>query len=146
MKINKKMQYGILLCLYLDRSGRTTMDNAAENLGVSKAFLDQIARNLRLSGLVKSTRGPGGGYELAGDPCVHEVFEALDPIRLISTKQATKYKYGPPEGRALQGYLRILARALGRANAVRVRSLNQLLVNFEMRIMDSAKQPECGAT
>lgn len=37
----------------------------AEEMKVSLHFLEQIMRKLRMVGMVKSVRGPGGGYVLA---------------------------------------------------------------------------------
>ncbi len=83
MRLNKKLQLGLLLTLYLSRSGKTTIESAAKGLKVSQPFLEQVARDLRLSGVIRSIRGAGGGYELVGEPLVADVFKALSPVTLL---------------------------------------------------------------
>lgn len=53
----------------------------SERLQVSVSHLESIARILREAGLVKSSRGPGGGYCLARDPdglSIWEVVQCVD--------------------------------------------------------------------
>jgi len=85
MKLNKNLQLGLLFALYLARSGRTTIHYAASGLGVSEPFLAQVARLLRKGGVIVSSKGPNGGYELKGEPLVSDVFKAIAPVKLLST-------------------------------------------------------------
>ena len=58
----------------------------AEAAKVPRQSLSKILHGLRNKGLVKSTKGPGGGYRLArpgGDMKIIEIIEAVDgPLRL----------------------------------------------------------------
>jgi Rrf2 family iron-sulfur cluster assembly transcriptional regulator len=45
-----------------------TIKEISEKQDVSVPYLEQILNKLRKSGLIKSVRGPGGGYLLAGKP------------------------------------------------------------------------------
>ncbi len=99
--MNKDIQYVLLFCLYIVRGGRVTVDIAAKNLDISLPFLQQIARKLKLGGVVRSVRGPGGGYELIGEPTVEDVFKALSPVEILSTKDVLKYSKGEIEHRVL---------------------------------------------
>jgi len=45
-----------------------TIKEISERQDVSVPYLEQILNKLRRSGLIKSVRGPGGGYLLAGKP------------------------------------------------------------------------------
>ena len=45
-----------------------TIPEIAEGEGLSPEYTAKLMRALRQSGLVTSTRGPGGGYRLSGDP------------------------------------------------------------------------------
>lgn len=87
MKLNKKLQLGLLFTLYLARSGKTTIEFAASGLGVSEMFLAQVAQGLRKGGVIISTKGPTGGYELNGEPLVSDVFKALSPVSLVNTSR-----------------------------------------------------------
>lgn len=86
MKLNKKIQYGLLFGLYLSRAGRVKVSIAAEQLGLSKSLLEQVAVALRRQGVFNSIRGPGGGYELNGDPSIKDFFDVLSPVRLIKDR------------------------------------------------------------
>lgn len=92
MKLNKKLQLGLLFAFYLSRSGKTTIASAAEGLKASRTFLEQVARELRLKGVVRSTRGPSGGYELIGEPFVGDVFRALSS-RSFNTPASNMHNY-----------------------------------------------------
>ena len=53
----------------------------ADCLGASGAHLSKVMRGLVLAGLVKSSRGPQGGFQLARPMetiCMLEVFEAIE--------------------------------------------------------------------
>lgn len=45
-----------------------TIKEIAENQDVSVAYLEQILNKLRKAGLIRSVRGPGGGYLLSVKP------------------------------------------------------------------------------
>lgn len=101
MRINRKLQYGLLFAVYLSRSGRSTIDIVSKNIDVPKAFLEQIARDMRVAGILKSVRGPHGGYELLGEPTVGNIFEALGELTLLSQQELSIYRRGELEHRAL---------------------------------------------
>lgn len=48
--------------------GPITIKEISERQDVSVAYLEQILNTLRKAGLVKSVKGPGGGYMLSRDP------------------------------------------------------------------------------
>jgi hypothetical protein len=77
MKLNKKQHNGLLLVLYIARAGRCTLTEASEQLGLTEPFLRQIANTLRFSGIIHAVRGPGGGYELVGEPTIGQVLFSL---------------------------------------------------------------------
>lgn len=104
MTINKNLQYAILFMFYLHRAGRANVETAAENLNIPLEFLQQLSRVLRISGIVKSFRGPGGGYEIVGEPTFEDVFDALDPIEIIKGKDHIKYATGEAEHRSLLNF------------------------------------------
>lgn len=101
MRINRRLQYGLLLVFYLSRSGRSTTEIASQNLSVSKYFLEQVARDLRIAGVIKSIRGPYGGYELVGEPEVSQVLHALQQFTFFSPQELANYRRGELEHRAL---------------------------------------------
>jgi Rrf2 family protein len=68
MRVTKWGEYGILCSLYLARSGDRTTVGAAD---VARAqviplqYTQQILQRLRKGNVIKSVRGPHGGYRLA---------------------------------------------------------------------------------
>ena len=51
-----------------DNETRMTTDKIAEELHVSAAHLAKVLQRLVKGGILKSTRGPHGGFTLAGNP------------------------------------------------------------------------------
>lgn len=80
MRLTKQQQNGLLFVLYVARAGRCKVSDVALELGLSEAFLEQIARKLRIAGVVTSKRGPGGGFELVGEPTVGQVIIGLGTL------------------------------------------------------------------
>lgn len=113
MKFNKDIQIAILFTTYLSRSGRADLETIAENLSISLSFLEQIARKLRIGNVVKSIRGPGGGYELVDDSTIQHIFNAINPIALIASEDVTSYfLLGEVEHRTLVNFSKTIVQAL----------------------------------
>lgn len=136
MRINKKAQTGILLTLYLSRSGRASLSGIAENLNISKPFLEQVANILKQKGLLKSTRGVHGGYELAGDVSVKEVLDVLSPASIMSQEDFTVYSLGATEHRALAQFALDVNSALYNVLRRKVRSIGLQSVANEVAVMN----------
>jgi Rrf2 family protein len=77
-------QHALRALIYLaekDAPGPVLVREIAESAGVPRQSLAKILHGLRNQGLVRSTKGPGGGYQLArpGDAVrVVDVIEAVD--------------------------------------------------------------------
>ena len=77
-------QYALRAMIHLsmnDESGPILGRTIAETESIPKQFLAKILHTLGNEGLVISTMGPGGGYELARPAIkitVHDVVEAID--------------------------------------------------------------------
>jgi len=60
-----------------------TLADISERQSISLSYLEQLFSRLRRNGLVKSVRGPGGGYRLAKkqtDISVSEIISAVDEL------------------------------------------------------------------
>ena len=71
MRITKWGEYGILFSLYLAKAGSQQAVGAAELAefhSIPLQYAQQILQRLRRGGIVKSIRGPGGGYQLEAPP------------------------------------------------------------------------------
>lgn len=90
MKISTKGRYGLTLMIELARnygSGPISLKSIAEQKDLSNHYLEQLATPLRNAGLIRSVRGPYGGYTLAKEPkdiTTGDVIRVLEgPITLV---------------------------------------------------------------
>src|SRR3954467_6235991 len=68
MRLSTKGRYAVMAMVDLASSGKgapTALADIAERQEISLSYLEQLFARLRKGGLVKSVRGPGGGYLLA---------------------------------------------------------------------------------
>lgn len=84
MFFTTKAEYGVRLLIELGRSGRdqpVSLKAIADSENLPLAYLERIVALLKRAGLVESTRGAHGGYQLARDPediAMDEVVVALE--------------------------------------------------------------------
>jgi Rrf2 family protein len=86
--ITKRAKYALKALLHLAEHGRTTpcqTRDMAEQCRIPRKFLEQILLDLRNRGLVRSHRGQGGGFTLAGDP---GELRLMDLMRLVGGPMA----------------------------------------------------------
>ena len=62
------------------RGARMSGHEIASAIGVSEAHLLKVFQRLARAGLVHSTRGPGGGFEIAEDPRAVTLFRVYEAI------------------------------------------------------------------
>lgn len=84
MRLTTKGRYAVTaildLALHHD-SGPVSLADIAGRQGISLSYLEQLFSAMRKAGLVRSIRGPGGGYRLnrdAADIAVVDVIAAVD--------------------------------------------------------------------
>jgi Rrf2 family protein len=90
MQVPRKVDYALRAAIYLatqgSQNGCSSTGEIAENQMIPKKFLEKIIQDLMHNGLVKSKRGPDGGYSLARSPreiSFQNVIEAVaGPIAL----------------------------------------------------------------
>lgn len=84
MQLTTKARYAItaMLDLASDGSGRPiTLDIISQRQNISLSYLEQLFAKLRKASLVKSVRGPGGGYLLQALPTdisLTRIIESVD--------------------------------------------------------------------
>lgn len=125
------------MTLYLCRAGRANMATLAESLDIPFHFATQIAKTLSNKKVFKSLRGPGGGYEIIGDPTVRDVLCALGSIRPLTSKESDRLSRGAVEHRALAQWARVFSGALDALLNQPVRSVSKALVVHELQRMNS---------
>ena len=70
MRLGTKGRYAVTAMFDIalhHHEGPISLLDISERQGISLSYLEQLFTRLRTQGLVKSTRGPGGGYSLAMD-------------------------------------------------------------------------------
>jgi Rrf2 family protein len=84
MKISTRTRYGMRAILELAlayKAGPLQIKVIAERQNISNKYLEQLVGIIRSAGLVRSIRGPHGGYVLAKDPReikLSEIFRTLE--------------------------------------------------------------------
>lgn len=84
MKFSKKSRYGLTALIDLAVNSKTdhvALNSIAERNGISPQYLEQVFAALRRAGIVKSIKGPQGGYLLnheADEITVAAILEALE--------------------------------------------------------------------
>src|SRR5580658_7208683 len=88
MRLSTKGRYAVMAMVDLAQhsaAGPVCLSEIAERQEISLCYLEQLFAKLRRGGLVKSVRGPGGGYLLAYDrdeTRIADIILAVDePIR-----------------------------------------------------------------
>lgn len=83
MRVTTRGRYGLRAVLRLtasDRGKPISIRALSEKEDISPEFLEQIFFRLRKAGIIKSTRGPGGGFQLNKTPAeisVKDIFDAV---------------------------------------------------------------------
>jgi Rrf2 family iron-sulfur cluster assembly transcriptional regulator len=99
VKLSTKGRYAVMAMVDLASNSKgqpVALADIAERQEISLSYLEQLFAKLRKGGLVKSVRGPGGGYLLAyplEESRISDIILAVDePIR------ATRCAPGSPAG------------------------------------------------
>jgi Rrf2 family iron-sulfur cluster assembly transcriptional regulator len=84
MRVGSKGRYAVIALIDVARNsdfGPVPLADVAERQKISLSYLEQLFAMLRRSGLVVSSRGPGGGYRLqrpSTEVSIGEVFRAVE--------------------------------------------------------------------
>lgn len=83
MRLTTKGRYAVTAMLDLalhEGKGPISLADISERQGISLSYLEQLFAKLRRNELVRSVRGPGGGYQLNREPAGISVAEVVDAV------------------------------------------------------------------
>lgn len=90
MKLSTKSRYAVMALIELASSQKeknTTLATLAEKQNLSLTYLEQLFAKMRKFGIVKSTRGVGGGYELARHEKEIKIYDIIlaaeGPVKML---------------------------------------------------------------
>jgi Rrf2 family iron-sulfur cluster assembly transcriptional regulator len=148
MKINSRSRIALDAMLDVAVNGMqvpVTLNSISERQEISLSYLEQLFRRLRTNGLVKSARGPGGGYQLnkrLSAISVADIVDAVDMEAGVGQKRRNRCTAEPlwsALDRHLVDYLRtvtledVLAQARGSEDAPRVRPSRPVIPGLQSR-------------
>ncbi len=83
MRLTTKGRYAVTAMLDLalhEGNGPISLADISERQGISLSYLEQLFAKLRRNDLVRSVRGPGGGYQLNRKRSAINVAEVIDAV------------------------------------------------------------------
>ncbi|MGI5863076.1 MAG: RrF2 family transcriptional regulator [Myxococcales bacterium] len=83
MKMSTKGRYGLRVMVELARrhgAGPVMVDLIATNQELSASYAHLLLGSLKSAGLVRSVRGPSGGYELSRSPSLITAFDVISAV------------------------------------------------------------------
>ncbi|MBP0493107.1 Rrf2 family transcriptional regulator [Roseomonas indoligenes] len=109
MRLSTRGRYAVMALTEMARRGvegsgaPMTLAEVAQSQMLSPAYLEQLFGRLRRAGLVRSARGPGGGYRLARPAAEITVAEVVDAVEdtIAGPPEATESPGVPTEQRDL---------------------------------------------
>jgi Rrf2 family protein len=100
MKLSSKGQYAVRALIYLSYNSKNnsvpvSLKEIAAGESISLHYLEQIFFTLKKAGIVRSLRGPNGGYLLNEKPSelfIGDIIESVEPIEITSCISKSKAK------------------------------------------------------
>jgi len=83
MKVSSRGRYGLRVMIELASqfgSGPVLVDEIAKKQEISGKYIHVIVSGLKSAGLVRSVRGPNGGYELTRSPSRITAFDVISAL------------------------------------------------------------------
>ena len=83
MRLTTKGRYAVTAMLDVAQHGNDSpvaISSVSSRQGISQSYLEQLFSKLKKAMLVRSIRGPGGGYELALNPDAISVSDVLTAV------------------------------------------------------------------
>lgn len=141
LRLSSKGEYGVRAMFEIARDyqkGPVTIKEISRRQGMSVSYLEQLLNKLRRDGLIKSRRGPGGGYILGKKPADISIGVILNTLEgPVAITNCLAPKAGQPECNRIEKCVtRLLWKSLGEKinNFLETISLKDLLQE-EVRLL-----------
>ena len=116
MKLSNKGRYALqaVFDLAYHNAGRAAqIRDICDRQAIPARFLEQVFRDLKRAGLVRSKRGPRGGYELAREPSALRIGDVVRAIEgPISLTQSDERSLGSSSGEVLREVMDMLSQRI----------------------------------
>lgn len=83
MRFSTRTTYGLRAMIYLAKNwdkGSVSLSSIAKIENISQKYLERLFAKLKKAGLVKATKGVGGGYRLAKKPSQVNVYDIIKTL------------------------------------------------------------------
>jgi Rrf2 family protein len=100
MRLSTKSRYGVRALFdiaYHSKGHPTQIKEISKREGITPRYLEQIFQKLKKAGMVKSIRGPKGGYYLSREPekivvgdIIRAMEESIEPVHCARTTRSRK--------------------------------------------------------
>ncbi len=90
--VNKQAKHAlhiVLMVASLPAGETITTQGLSARLGLSVSYLEGLLKQLRTTPVLRAIRGPGGGYQLGGDPQSISVWDVVSAFSEPAEKPAT---------------------------------------------------------
>ncbi len=89
MRVGSKGRYAVKAIIFLAQQDQRTpmsLSDISKLHEISLSYLEQLFSKLRQAGVVKSVRGPGGGYILRKSPDRIKISEIIEAVEMSTVK------------------------------------------------------------
>ena len=89
MRVGNKGRYAVQAIMFLaqqDHRNPMSLSEINKLHDISLSYLEQLFSKLRQAGVVKSVRGPGGGYILSKSPDRIKISEIIEAVEMSTAK------------------------------------------------------------
>ncbi|MFM1907213.1 MAG: hypothetical protein RLZZ591_890 [Pseudomonadota bacterium] len=129
MRLSTKSRFAVTAMIDIalrDHAGPVSLADIGTRHQISLSYLEQLFSKLRQSGLVESTRGPGGGYSLGRNSqaiSVADIIAAVETEPDRPTRGEKPYKTADSEGVAQELWAALSERMVEHMQSISLRQL-----------------------
>ncbi|HWV16919.1 MAG TPA: Fe-S cluster assembly transcriptional regulator IscR [Cellvibrio sp.] len=155
MKLTTKGRYAVTAMLDLalhSEKGPVSLADISFRQGISLSYLEQLFARLRRFNLVKSVRGPGGGYRLVGRTLDISVAQVVDAVSESIDATRCEGKGDCQDGQVclthylwqdLSAQIHLFLSGITLADLVSRRDIQAVGSRQDMRLTNSYKTDQC---